>query len=975
MFVGFLVELYLTIDKLVFGHAIGQRPLLLLGALLIIVGVQLLSLGLIGELIANSRARSGPDPAQVARASSRRAGGRAGRDAGGRPRPRAGAALRAGDGAGLPTAVTRGVAYFGTYDPGYPRNAVLIAGLRELGVTVHEFGAPLPTLTAAADGDGRRRGPPAGGARGRTRRLLAQHRRDLDVDTVDRRLSRPLPRAVRRACSRRSPARVSSSTRSSRCGTPSPATALWCRRAAGRRASLRGRRPRRLRAARTSCSPTPGRTPPTTRRSFGLPRRRLAVVPVGALPEPRPTARPRACRGRAAHRLPVRQVEPAARRRRGARRRPSCCATSPSASCSPARASSRPRCGRRSPRAASRNVEWLGALKPRRAARPDAGRRRVPRACSAARRRRRAWSPTRCTTRWPAAGPSSPPASAGARELLQRRRETRCWCRAGDARRPGRRRSRRLRDDGERGRARRGGAGAATAAPAPRPSSPATARRPGGARERRRGDAARDARSARRVASACCASRSSRRSRRAYFLVAYLRALVGRASATSTGPCARAGWRCRPSPSCASTSCRRWPGGCCCAASRCAARLSLAIATWAKSILARYIPGNVFMFVGRAWMSHEQGLPLDRVTRGHGVRAGAAACCSALVAVALLFPFWEYHRGLTALSLLAIPVLVALLHPRVFAPLAGARAAPAAPAASRGDPELRRRARRCSATMSPPGCWPASAPGSLARAVTGLEAGALPLVIVAYALAYVVGMAAFVFPSGIGVREAVLAAVARAASCRGGVALAWALLLRLWVTVHRAGLRRAWRVAGRGARADGRKGRDVSNGKAERKAATEGRAAGTAAAPSRAAARPLRLALAPVAELDARRVRRASSAATRCYVLAGAVAFAVVYSPARLAQVPRLHGRPLRPRQHGAGGVQHRPRPLPRDHDRRARSRGRCRGSARTSTPSSPLFALPWLVWPSPVMLLVLQAVDRRHGRLAGVPARRAGHA
>jgi glycosyltransferase involved in cell wall biosynthesis len=64
--IGVLVELYLTVDKLVFGHSIGQRPLLLLGALLIIVGVQLLSLGLIGELIANSRARSGPDAAQVA---------------------------------------------------------------------------------------------------------------------------------------------------------------------------------------------------------------------------------------------------------------------------------------------------------------------------------------------------------------------------------------------------------------------------------------------------------------------------------------------------------------------------------------------------------------------------------------------------------------------------------------------------------------------------------------------------------------------------------------------------------------------------------------------------------------------------------------------------------------------------------------------------------------------------------------------
>jgi glycosyltransferase involved in cell wall biosynthesis len=66
IFLGVLTELYMTIDKVVFGHAIGQRPLLLLGALLIIVGVQLLSLGLIGELIVNSRARSGPDPARIA---------------------------------------------------------------------------------------------------------------------------------------------------------------------------------------------------------------------------------------------------------------------------------------------------------------------------------------------------------------------------------------------------------------------------------------------------------------------------------------------------------------------------------------------------------------------------------------------------------------------------------------------------------------------------------------------------------------------------------------------------------------------------------------------------------------------------------------------------------------------------------------------------------------------------------------------
>jgi glycosyltransferase involved in cell wall biosynthesis len=54
--VGVLVDVYLTIDKL-FGHPIGQRPLLVLGTLLIIVGIQLLSLGLVSELITQARAR------------------------------------------------------------------------------------------------------------------------------------------------------------------------------------------------------------------------------------------------------------------------------------------------------------------------------------------------------------------------------------------------------------------------------------------------------------------------------------------------------------------------------------------------------------------------------------------------------------------------------------------------------------------------------------------------------------------------------------------------------------------------------------------------------------------------------------------------------------------------------------------------------------------------------------------------------
>jgi glycosyltransferase involved in cell wall biosynthesis len=49
-FLGFVVLLYLTAVKIA-GHAIGQRPLLTLGVLLVVVGMQFLSLGLISEMI------------------------------------------------------------------------------------------------------------------------------------------------------------------------------------------------------------------------------------------------------------------------------------------------------------------------------------------------------------------------------------------------------------------------------------------------------------------------------------------------------------------------------------------------------------------------------------------------------------------------------------------------------------------------------------------------------------------------------------------------------------------------------------------------------------------------------------------------------------------------------------------------------------------------------------------------------------
>jgi glycosyltransferase involved in cell wall biosynthesis len=67
VFVGIAIDLYLTIMKVFFGEAIGNRPLFVFANLIIVVGVQLFSVGLVSELLAFGRAREGIDEFEVRR--------------------------------------------------------------------------------------------------------------------------------------------------------------------------------------------------------------------------------------------------------------------------------------------------------------------------------------------------------------------------------------------------------------------------------------------------------------------------------------------------------------------------------------------------------------------------------------------------------------------------------------------------------------------------------------------------------------------------------------------------------------------------------------------------------------------------------------------------------------------------------------------------------------------------------------------
>ena len=57
--IGVLTLLYLTVDKIAFHHNIGDRPLLLLGAMLVITGVQMVSTGILAEMQVHSFFNSG----------------------------------------------------------------------------------------------------------------------------------------------------------------------------------------------------------------------------------------------------------------------------------------------------------------------------------------------------------------------------------------------------------------------------------------------------------------------------------------------------------------------------------------------------------------------------------------------------------------------------------------------------------------------------------------------------------------------------------------------------------------------------------------------------------------------------------------------------------------------------------------------------------------------------------------------------
>ena len=200
------------------------------------------------------------------------------------------------------------------------------------------------------------------------------------------------------------------------------------------------------------------------------------------------------------------------------------------------------------------------------------------------------------------------------------------------------------------------------------------------------------------------------------------------------------------------------------------------LSIWARSLLGRYVPGNVLMVLGRVVLSHEQGVP-RRVTLAATVYEQAlslgVAAAGGVIWIAAFAGDGDARLWLLAL----VPLGLVLLDPRVFGPASSWVLRKAG-----REPLPRLLATRPLlgllgwyagiAVLGGVGIW------LLVRSAAGAEAGGPAFVGLAFLLSFAVSMIAFIFPSGLGVREGAFA-LALAQNVPGSVAVALSVGARL----------------------------------------------------------------------------------------------------------------------------------------------------------------------------------------------------
>jgi uncharacterized membrane protein YbhN (UPF0104 family) len=192
---------------------------------------------------------------------------------------------------------------------------------------------------------------------------------------------------------------------------------------------------------------------------------------------------------------------------------------------------------------------------------------------------------------------------------------------------------------------------------------------------------------------------------------------------------------------------------------------------WARSLLGRYVPGNVLMFAGRAVLGREAGVPV-RVSLGASVYEQVAMLAAAAIGTIAFVLVWRGDDLPTLYwGALLVPLLLVLLDPAVFGRVSDRvlKRLGHPLLFPLGRPQVALVLAWFSLTMA----LLAAGMGLGVRAVAGSDAGSVAFIGLGFLLAWVVSMLAFFFPSGLGVREALFAAVlARHVPAAAAVSLA-----------------------------------------------------------------------------------------------------------------------------------------------------------------------------------------------------------
>jgi uncharacterized membrane protein YbhN (UPF0104 family) len=204
-------------------------------------------------------------------------------------------------------------------------------------------------------------------------------------------------------------------------------------------------------------------------------------------------------------------------------------------------------------------------------------------------------------------------------------------------------------------------------------------------------------------------------------------------------------------------------------------------AIWGKSLLARYVPTNVLMLLGRMVMAERYGAP-KRVTLASMVyELGLGFGTAVMVGAYFVIELPSLHHQPARYAVLAvIPVVLVVFHPRVFARLADFALG------KLGREPLPRTlpfGRVLEFSLMYVACWAVVGIGvyAFASALTALDASDLPYIAAAYPVAFCVAVLTFIVPSGLGTRDAALA-TAMAAVLAGAVATAIAVAFRIFQT-------------------------------------------------------------------------------------------------------------------------------------------------------------------------------------------------